>query len=101
LLFQDVQADNATGIDIWMIDLRRKGDLRGLKGVVGREVNVHLEDAAGIGRVGGTNNGAGPVEEIFLCRATATPARGIFVDITEFLFNSAKSHINLDSIGSA
>jgi hypothetical protein len=84
-----------------MIDLRCKGDLGGLKGIVGGEMNVHLEDAAGIGTIRGTDNGAGPVEEVFLCRATAAATGGIFVDITEFLFNSAKSHINLDSIGSA
>ena len=40
LLLQDVQADDAAGIHIWMIDLRCKGDLGGLKGIVGGKVDV-------------------------------------------------------------
>ena len=78
-----------------MIDLCHKGDLRGLKGVVGGEVDVHLEDPAGIGRITGPHDDAGPVIQIpLLFGATGAAARGILHDILEFLFNSAKCHCN-------
>ena len=37
LIPQDVQANGAIGIDVWMIDLGREADLGGLEGIVGWE----------------------------------------------------------------
>lgn len=66
LILENIQADDAAGIDIRMIDLRHKGDLGGLKGVVGGEVDVHLEDTAGERGITGPHDDAGPVVQFSL-----------------------------------
>jgi len=93
LVLENVQADDATGIDIRMIDLRHKGDLGGLKGIVGGEVDIHLEDPAGERGIARTHNHAGPVIQISLLFGATGATRGrVLHDILEFLFNSAKCH---------
>jgi len=47
LAFENIEADDAARIDIRMIDLRRKRDLRGLKRIIVREVDVDAKEAAG------------------------------------------------------
>jgi hypothetical protein len=39
LVSQNVQADAAVGVDVWVVDAGGEVDLRGLEGVVGREVD--------------------------------------------------------------
>ena len=93
LVLENVQADDAAGIHIGMIDLRHKGDLRGLKGIISGEVDVHFEDPAGERGIAGPHDDAGPVIQItLLFGATGAAAGRILHNVLEFLFNSAKCH---------
>jgi hypothetical protein len=51
LIPQDIQTDTAVGVDVGVVDASAEVDLRGLEGVVGREVNGEEEDASGVWRV--------------------------------------------------
>ena len=91
LILENVQADDATGIHIGMIDLRHKGDLRGLKGIIGGEVDVHLKDSAGERGITGPHDDAGPVIQItLLFRETGATAGQILNNVLEFNFNNSK-----------
>lgn len=72
LVFQNIQADTAIGVDIAMIDASSKVDLRWLEWIIGREVNVQKEDTSGIRRVVWTHDSSLPVEHVIAhrtCRA--------------------------------
>lgn len=48
---QDVQTDAAVRVDVGVVDASGEVDLRGLEGVVGREVDVQEENASRVWRV--------------------------------------------------
>lgn len=48
---QDIQTDAAIGVDVGVVDASREVDLRGLEGVVGREVDGEEENASRVWRV--------------------------------------------------
>ena len=92
LILENIQADHAGRVHIRMIDLRCKGDLGGLKGIVRREMNIELKDPAGIGGIGGPHDHAGPVIEILLFGATGAATGGVLEDILEFLVDTLECH---------
>jgi hypothetical protein len=51
LVSKDVEADAAVGVDVGVIDAGGEVDLRGLEGVVGREMNCKEEDTTRVWRV--------------------------------------------------
>lgn len=51
MVSQDIQTDAAVRVDVGVVDTSGEVDLWGLEGVVGREVNVQEENAAGVRRV--------------------------------------------------
>lgn len=51
MVSQNVEADAAVAVDIRVVDAGGKVDLRGLEGVVGREVDRQEEHAASVRRV--------------------------------------------------
>lgn len=62
LIPQNVQTDATVAVDVRVINAGGEVDLRGLEGVVGREVNREEEDAAGVWRIAGSHDGCLPVE---------------------------------------
>ena len=48
MLLQDIEADGAIGIDVWVVDSRRKVDLRRLEWIIGWEVDVQEVDTASV-----------------------------------------------------
>ena len=48
LLFQDIQADGAIGVDVWVVNSRGEIELRWLEWVVSWEVDVQEVDTTGI-----------------------------------------------------
>ena len=48
LVSQDVQANRAVGIDVWVINLGREADLGGLEWIIGGERDGEEENASGI-----------------------------------------------------
>ena len=48
---QDIQTDAAIGVDVGVVDASGEVDLRGLEGVVGREVDGEEENASRVWRV--------------------------------------------------
>lgn len=51
LVPQNIETNAAVGVDVRVVNLRREGHLRRLKGVVRREGYVEEEDATGVGRI--------------------------------------------------
>ena len=49
LILEDIKTDGTVGVDVGVVDTSLEGDLWGLEGVVGREVDVEEEDAASVG----------------------------------------------------
>lgn len=84
LVLQNVQADGAVGVYVWMVDARRKVHLGGLKWVVGGEVDVQEEDAAGVGGVGGAHNCGLPVEQVVADRASAAGSGWVPAEVLQF-----------------
>ena len=62
LIPQDVQADRAVAVDVWVVDAGGEVDLRRLEGVVCGEVDGEEENTAGVWRVAGTHDSCLPVE---------------------------------------
>ena len=60
LVFQNIQTDHTTRIDIRMIDPRVEIDLGGLKGIIAREVDRELKDPAGKWRVSRSHDDSCP-----------------------------------------
>ena len=60
LVLEDVEADGAVAVDVSMVNFSREGDLGGLEGVVGRELNVQEEHTLVVGRVLGAHDGGRP-----------------------------------------
>ena len=54
---ENIQADGPVGVDVWVVDLCREGDLGWLEGVIGGEVDGEEEDPALVGTVRGSHNG--------------------------------------------
>ena len=70
LIPQNVEADAAVAVDVWVVDASGEVDLWGLERVVGREVDCEEEDAAGVWRVAGTHDGRLPVELWTRCQSS-------------------------------
>jgi hypothetical protein len=51
LVSQDVQANRAVGVDVWVINLGREADLGRLEWIIGGERNGEEENASGIRRI--------------------------------------------------
>jgi hypothetical protein len=64
LVSKDVEADAAVGVDVGVVDASGEVDLRGLEGVVGREMNCEEEDTTRVWRVAGSHDCSLPVEQI-------------------------------------
>ena len=70
LILQDVQTDTSIGVNVRVIHLRLELALRGLEGVVGRELDVQEEDTALVGGVSGTHDHGLPVEHVVVIDGT-------------------------------
>lgn len=62
LIPQNVEADAAVRVDVGVVDPGGKADFGRLERIIGRELNVEEENAAGVGGVGRAHNGRLPVE---------------------------------------
>ena len=51
LVSQDIQANRAVGVDVWVINLGREADLGGLEWIIGGERNGEEENASSIRRI--------------------------------------------------
>ncbi len=73
LFLQNVQADAAVTVDVWVVDTRREVALGRLERVVCGELDVEEEDPALVGRVRGTHDGRLPVVDVVPDRPCRTP----------------------------
>ena len=53
---ENIQANRPVGVDVWVINLGREGDLRWLERVVRGEVNCEEEDSALVWTVRGSHD---------------------------------------------
>jgi hypothetical protein len=84
LVFQDIQADTAIGIDIAMINASGEVDLWWLERIVSREVNVQKEDTASIRRVVWTHDRSLPVEHVITNRTCRTIRWRVLSQVNQF-----------------
>ncbi len=75
-----------------MVDLRQEGQLGGLKGIVGGEVDVNLEHTSLVGRVGRAHDSALPCEEVIALGTGRDVRGGILLEIIDFLLNTTECH---------
>lgn len=85
LVFQDVQADAAVGVDVAVIDARREVHLGRLERVVGREVDVQEVHAAGVRAVLGAHDGRLPVEQVVAHGAGAAVSGRVAAQVLQLL----------------
>lgn len=93
LVPQDVQADAAVGVDIWVVDASGEVDLGRLEWVVGREVNGEEEDTARVRGFARAHNRGLPVEEVFANGAGGAGRRRVTAEVSELLVDTLKSHL--------
>ena len=67
-------------------------DLGRLEGVVGGEVDVEEEDAAGVGGVVGAHDGGLPVEHVVSDRSGAAVGRRVLAEVDQFLIDPLEGH---------
>jgi len=92
LILEDVQADAAVGVDVWVVDLRCELEPRGLEGVVLREVDPQLKHAPCVGRFSRANNGGLPPIQVICSRSRRYVGDLVLLQIFEFLLNPAQRH---------
>ena len=93
LVLEDVEADAAVRVDVAVVDAGGEVDLGRLEGVVGGEVDVEEEDAAGVGGVVGPHDGGLPVEHIVADRAGAAVGRRVLAEVDQFLIDPFEGHV--------
>lgn len=92
LFLQDIEADGAVGVDIWVVDSRGEVDLSWLERIVGWEVDVQEVDSSGIWRVIWSHNGGLPMVLILLVNWSGRAVGWwIFTEIDKFLLDSLNS----------
>ena len=93
LVFEDVEADRSIAVDVHVINFRRERNLRGLEGVVGREVDVQEEHALMVRGVLGAHDRRLPVELVRFVRWAGRAIRGrVSSEVDELLLDSFKCH---------
>tara|TARA_B110001450_G_scaffold234800_1_gene239026 strand:+ start:545 stop:922 length:378 start_codon:yes stop_codon:yes gene_type:complete len=92
LFLQDIEADGAVGVDIWVVDSRGEVDLSWLERIVGWEVDVQEVDSSGIWRVIWSHDGGLPMVLILLVNWSGRAVGWwIFTEIDKFLLDSLNS----------
>lgn len=84
LVLQDVQADPAQFVDVRVVDLREEADVGGIQGVVLREEQLELEEAALVGRAAGTGHKYVEVSAVLIVGVGANSGRRVFGEILGF-----------------
>merc|ERR1719228_2593066 len=77
IVLQDVEADDALGVDVAVVDTGAECDFGWLERVFCREVNVEKEDTSFISRSGRPKDGRDPVIQIVPLWSSTTVRRGI------------------------
>ena len=89
LLLENVKADGAIGVDVWMVDSCSKRDLRRLERVVSWKMNVHEVHASFIWRVIRTHDGCLPVVWVLVVDwACGTVCWWVFSKIDQLFLDS-------------
>ena len=95
LVTQDVEADGAVGVDVWVVDTGGEVDFGRLERVVSGEVDGQEEDAGRVGRVAGAHDGRLPVEQILSDGASRARGRGVASQVRELLVDSLERHVKI------
>merc|ERR1719195_2197685 len=77
LVLQDVETDDALGVDIAVVDPGAELHFWRLEGIIGGEVNIQEEDATFIDRSRRAEDGADPLVQIVALRSSAAVWRRI------------------------
>jgi hypothetical protein len=93
LVLEDIETDSALGVDVGMIDLVRKLDVRRLEGIVRWEGDVQVEDPTRVGAVLWSEKRCRPVEEIAFVHETCRAIAGrVVLEIGKFTEKLACCH---------
>lgn len=95
LVLEDVEADAAVRVDVAVVNAGGEVDLGRLEGVVGGEVDVEEEDAAGVGGVVGAHDGGLPVEHVVSDGSGAAVGRRVLAEVDQFLIDPLEGHFLL------
>lgn len=87
VVLEDVQADHPLAVDVAVVDAGAEGHLRGLEGVLGREVDVQEEDPSLVGRAWGAQDGRHPLVEVVAFGASAAVGRGVQGDLGQLFLD--------------
>ena len=71
LVLQNVQTDDALGVDIAVVDPGAELHFRGLEGIISGEMNIQEEDSSFIDRSRRSEDGADPLVQIVTLGASA------------------------------
>ena len=97
LVFQDVEADLSIAVDVHVVNFGRECDLRGLEGVVGRELDVQEEYALVVRGVLRAHDRCLPVELVRFVSGASRAVRGrVSSEVNELLLDSSDSHLDGD-----
>lgn len=75
LVLEDIQADAAGEVDVWVVDWRLKEHRRGRVWVVCRESKAELEGQTSVWCSVGAFDGGGPGQQVAICRGERRNAR--------------------------
>ena len=92
-LLEDVEADTTILVDVGVVDLGDELDAGRGEGVLGGELDLQEEEATGVGRAFGSEDGGAPVEEVLFVFGTGGDICGRFaLNVNEFLLDTFESH---------
>jgi hypothetical protein len=99
LLLQNVQAYTSIRVNVWVVHLGLKVDLRRLERIVRREMDFDKKDATRIGAVSRAHDCRLPVKQIFANGPCTARCRWVFLQIQQFFLNPFARHFRLRSKG--
>lgn len=117
LVSEDIQADAAVRVDVWVVDPSGEANLGRLERVVAGEVDVEEENATGIGRITGAYDRCSPFEHLVLfillvgvgtglagglvvilvheLGTGGAGRRGVVLDVPPLLVDALQSHVDV------
>ncbi len=88
VVLQNVEANDAVGVDVAVVNAGPEGDLGRLERVVVREVDVEEEDAAFVDGAGRPEDGRHPLVQVVTLRAGGAVRRRVEGDFGELLLDA-------------
>jgi hypothetical protein len=96
LILQDIQTNDASRIDVGVVNLCGECNGRALERVINRKENLQFEDTSGVRRIRRTKDNTLPSKEVISLWAGRAVGRRVILKVSKFASDTTKGR-HLDS----